>query len=149
MKTHAINRKVRFDYEILKKYEAGLVLRGHEVKSVKNGRASLKGSFVTVHDEELYLTNASIPLYDFAGNIKSYDPTRSRKLLVHKKEITSLIGKSKTEGLTMVPLSMYSKKGRIKLSFALAKGKKKFDKRQTIKRREDDIKMERFTKNRS
>ena len=146
MKLLAQNRRARFDYEILKEYEAGIVLKGYEVKSVKNNRASLKGSFVVAHNEELFLVNSHIPMYEFSGNISDYDPERSRKLLLHKKEIAHLHGKSKTEGLALVPLSMYNKKGKVKLLFALAKGKKRYDKRQTIKEREDNIKIEREMK---
>lgn len=148
MKPIAINRRARFDYEILEKFEAGLMLKGHEVKSIKTGHISLKGSFVTSHGNELYLTNAMIPLYAHAGKVSEYDPTSSRKLLLHRKEIKYLKGKSATEGLTLIPLSVYNKRGKIKLQFALAKGKKTIDKRHTIKKREDTIKMERYMKQR-
>lgn len=146
MKILAKNRRVFFDYEILEKFEAGLMLKGHEVKSIKTGHISIKGSFVTFHKDELYLTNATIPLYQYAGKVPSYDPTASRKLLLHRKEIKYLKGKAATEGLTLVPLSVYNKKGKIKVRFALAKGKKTIDKRQTIQKREDNIKMERAMK---
>ena len=148
MKSLAKNRRAKFDYEILKEYEAGVVLKGFEVKSVKNNRASLKGSYVVAHDEELFLVNAHIPPYEFAADMPDYDPERSRKLLLHKREISHLQGKSKTEGLTMIPLSMYNKKGKIKLLFGLAKGKKRYDKRQVIKEREDGIKIQRAMKQR-
>lgn len=148
MKSFAQNRRARFDYEILKEYEAGVVLKGFEVKSVKNNRASLKGSYVVAHDEELFLINAHIPPYEFAADMPDYDPERSRKLLLHKKEISYLQGKTKTEGLTLIPLSMYNKKGKIKLLFGLAKGKKRYDKRQVIKEREDGIKIQRAMKQR-
>lgn len=148
MRPLAQNRRAKFDYEILKEFEAGIVLKGYEVKSVKNNRASLKGSYVVVHDEELFLINANIPLYEFAGDVKGYDPNRSRKLLLHKREISQLQGKAKTEGLTLVPLSMYNKKGKVKLLFGLAKGKKRYDKRQIIKEREDNIKIQREMKKR-
>lgn len=138
MTTLALNRKISFDYEILEKFEAGLALFGHEVKSAKLGRISLKGSYVTAKDSELFLTNANIPLYANAGNVKTYDPERSRKLLLKKKEIRYLIGKSQSEGLTLVPLRVYTKNRLLKLEFALAKGKKKFDKREKIKKRETD-----------
>jgi len=134
-KTLARNKRATFDYTLIKKYEAGLVLKGNETKSIKAGQASLKGSFVTIHQDELYLTNANIPPYKFSGNLKNYEPTASRKLLLHKKEIAYLLGKSKTEGLTMIPISLYTSKGLVKLSFALAKGKKKYDKRETLKKR--------------
>jgi len=144
----AKNRRATFDYELLKKYEAGLVLKGMEVKSIKSGQASLKGAFVTVHNGEIYLTNANIPPYKFAGNSKDYDPTRSRKLLLHKKEIDYLLGKSKTEGLTMIPLSLYNSGNKIKLEFALARGKKKYDKRETLKKRTAQREIDRKLKSR-
>jgi len=138
MTTLAVNKKAKFDYELLEKYEAGLVLFGHEVKSIKTGHISLKGAFVTVHNGELFLTNALVPLYQHAGNIKDYDPTRSRKLLVKKRELRSLIGKKTQSGLTLIPIRVYTKRNLIKLEFALAKGKSKYDKRHTIKKREAD-----------
>ncbi len=136
MKKIAINKRARFDYEILKKFEAGLVLKGYEAKSIKTGHISLKGAFVTNQKDELFLINASISLAHFSANIKDYNPTAPRKLLLNKKEIAYLIGKKQQERLTIVPLSVYNKNGRLKLEIALAKGKKKQDKRQTIKKRE-------------
>ncbi|MDZ7611702.1 MAG: SsrA-binding protein SmpB [Candidatus Moranbacteria bacterium] len=147
MKKLAINRRARFDYEILETFEAGLVLKGYEVKSIKTGRVSLKGAFVTIRGEELYLTNANIPLYQHAGLINDYDPASPRKLIMHKKEIKRLIGKARTEGLTLVPISVYNKRNLIKLEFALAKGKKQRDKREDIKKREDKRRVERMMKN--
>lgn len=143
----AFNKRASFDYEFLKKFEAGLMLTGAEVKSVKTGHISLKGSFVTLHDGELYLTNANIPPYPFAKNTGTYDPTRSRKLLVRKAEIASLIGKLQVKGLTLVPLRVYTKKRLIKLEFALGQGKKAFDKRANIAKREANIRIERAMKN--
>ncbi|HPN55200.1 MAG TPA: SsrA-binding protein SmpB [Candidatus Moranbacteria bacterium] len=143
----AINKRASFDYELQDKYEAGLVLTGAEVKSIKTGHISLKGSFVTMHGEELYLTNANIPPYPFAKNSAAYDPTRSRKLLVRKSEIRHLIGKLQVKGLTLVPLRVYTKKRLIKLEFALAKGKKAHDKRQDIAKKESKRKIERALKN--
>ena len=144
----AVNKKAKFDYKIIETFEAGLVLKGYEVKSIKAGHISLKGAFVTFRKSELYLTNANITLYKQAGDIAGYDPTSPRKLLVKKSEIRKLIGKSRTEGLTLIPLSVYNKKGLIKLEVALAKGKKLFDKRRTIQDREDKIKIERVYKDR-
>ncbi|MDR3559749.1 MAG: SsrA-binding protein SmpB, partial [Candidatus Pacebacteria bacterium] len=138
MPTLAINKRAHFDYEILEKYEAGLALLGHEVKSVKAGHVSLKEAFVTIHGNELYLTNAHIPLYKHAGKVPSYDPARPRKLLVRRLELKRLIGQARTEGLTLVPVQMYTKRRLIKLEFGLGKGKKKFDKREKIKKREDE-----------
>jgi SsrA-binding protein len=146
MSTLAINKRARFDYELLDHYEAGLVLSGQEVKSVKTGHISLKGSFVTLRDSELYLTNAFIPPYPFAGQLSGYDPTRPRKLLLKKSEIRSLIGKVRINGLTLVPLRVYTKRSLVKIEFAVAKGKKAFDKRQTIAKREDQRKIRRALK---
>lgn len=157
----AVNKRAIFDYQLLDKYEAGIVLTGGEVKSAKAGQCSLKGSFVTVKGGELYVTNASIPRYKLAGTEENYDPTRPRKLLLKKFEIKSLIGKIKTQGLTLVPVSLYTKKrpastrgdhsstrgGLIKLEFAIAKGKKKHDKRQDIAKKEAKRSMDRSLKN--
>ena len=139
----ATNKRAVFDYELQKKYEAGLMLTGAEVKSVKNGHISLKGSFVTMHGGELYLTNANISPYPFAKTAAVYDPTRSRKLLVRKAEIASLIGKLQIKGLTLVPLRVYTKRRLIKLEFALAQGKKAFDKRASVGKRESDRRIRR------
>lgn len=150
----AVNKKVNFDYQILEKFEAGIVLFGHEVKSVKTGHISLKGSFVTLKQDkgnklpELYLINTHIPLYKHAGSMPSHDPYRSRKLLLHKNEIKKLIGKKKEQGLTLVPLKVYTKRSLIKLEFGLAKGKKKYDKREDVKKRELDRSMSRVLKRR-
>lgn len=147
MSTLAINKRAVFDYEILDKYEAGLMLSGAEVKSVKNGHLSLKGSFVTIHDNELYLTNAHVSPYPYANPKISYDPTRSRKLLVRKAEIKSLIGKMHVKGLTLVPLRVYTKRRLVKLEFAVGRGKKAFDKRTDIAKRESKREMDRKLKN--
>ena len=140
------NRRANFDYDISDKYEAGIVLRGFEVKSVKTGHISLKGSFVTVKGNELYLTNANIPLYKHAGAIANYEATKPRKLLLHRAEIARLIGKSRVEGLTLVPIRVYTKRGLLKLEFGIGKGRKKIDKRQVLKKREADRKIERALK---
>lgn len=147
MKTIAINKRARFDYEISDTYEAGIILSGQEVKSSKLGHISLKESFVAVKDQELYLLNAHITPYSHAGNTSSYDPVRSRKLLLKKSEIKHLIGKIRTEGLTLVPLRMYTKKRLIKLEFGIGKGKKKFDKRETIAKRDANRNIMRALKN--
>ncbi|MEI8103458.1 MAG: SsrA-binding protein SmpB [Candidatus Moraniibacteriota bacterium] len=146
MKTLAINKRASFDYTLLDKYEAGLVLFGHEVKSVKTGHLSLKGSFVTVHNGELMLTNAFIPPYKYAGELPHYDPTRPRTLLLKKSEIRSLIGKVRVNGLTLVPLSVYTKKRLLKLSFAVGKGKKDFDKRADIGKKDAKRRIDRALK---
>ncbi len=144
----AINKKAHFDYEILETFEAGLVLKGYEVKSAKNGHISLKGAFVTFRRNELYLTNAHINPYKQAGIIEGYDPTNPRKLLVKKSELKKLIGKVRVDGLTLIPISMYNKKGLVKLEFALGKGKKRTDKRRTIQARENKVKISRAFKER-
>ena len=143
----AFNKRSGFDYQLMNRYEAGIVLIGSEVKSVKTGHISLKGSFVTFKGNEVHLTNANIPLYVHAGKIKNYDPTRPRKLLLKKSEIKSLIGKVRISGLTLVPIRVYTKKRLIKLEFAVAKGKKEYDKRHDIAKREATRKMERTLKN--
>ena len=143
----AKNRRAGFDYELQDRYEAGLVLTGQEVKSVKTGHISLNGSFITRKGHELYLTNANIPPYKFASVTNDYDPTGSRKVLIKKSELKYLIGKLSTEGLTLVPLCVYTKKKLVKLEFAIGRGKKRFDKRSTIQKREDQRKMERALRN--
>ena len=142
MKIIQKNKKAFFDYRIKETFEAGIALLGHEVKSVKGGNISLKGSFVTVNQGEVWLLNASISLYEHAKD-KNYDPHRTRKLLLHRKEIERLIGKVQEKGITLIPLKIYLKKGRVKVEVGLGEGKKKYDKRQVIKEREDKRKMER------
>jgi len=136
MTTLAYNKRANFDYEISDKYEAGLMLTGAEVKSVKMGHISLKESFVTTKGMELYLTNAHITPYKQAGEIKNYDPTQPRKLLLRKSEIKHLTGKVRIQGLTLVPIRVYTKKRLLKLEFGVGKGKKKYDKREDIAKRE-------------
>ncbi|MFA7209496.1 MAG: SsrA-binding protein SmpB [Parcubacteria group bacterium] len=147
MTTLAFNKRANFDYEISDKYEAGLVLSGPEVKSVKMGHISLKESFVTPRGNEFYLTNAHITPYKQAGEIKNYDPTQPRKLLLHKSEIKHLTGKVRVQGLTLVPIRVYTRKRLLKLEFGLGKGKKKFDKRADISKREVERNMRRKLKN--
>jgi SsrA-binding protein len=143
MSVIATNKRAGFDYALEGRFEAGLVLTGSEVKSVKTGHASLKGSFVTVKGNELYLTNALIPRYAHAHRDTTHDPTRPRKLLLRKREIRSLIGKSRTEGLTLVPIRLYTRKQLVKLEFAIGKGKKAFDKRSDIGKRDAQRRIER------
>ncbi len=143
-KTIAENKKAFFDYEILEKFDAGIVLLGHEVKSIKTGHINLTGSFVVPKFEELFLLNAYIPPYQPKNTPKDYEPSRSRKLLLRKSEIKSLIGKIRQKGLTLVPLKVYSLKGKIKLQFGIAKGRKKTDKREKIKKREFQREKERL-----
>src|SRR3990167_5689813 len=108
MVVYSENKKALFDYEILEKLEAGLVLSGPEVKSIRAGRAGLKGAFVTFHNGNAHLTNAHIPKYEFAGSLKNYEPERPRRLLLKKKQTNRLLGKSKEKGLTIIPLSLYT-----------------------------------------
>ncbi len=147
IKILATNRRARFDYDLGEKYEAGLVLSGQEVKSIKTGHISLKGSFVTLKNNELFLTNAIIPSYKFAGKIQNYDPTQPRKLLLKKSEIKSLIGKMHAEGVSLIPTKIYTRKKFIKLAFAVGKGKKQHDKRETIKRRDSKRRIARIIRN--
>jgi SsrA-binding protein len=142
----AYNKRANFDYSISDTYEAGLVLTGQEVKSVKAGHVSLKESFVTVKGTELYLTNAHITPWKHAGEIKNYEPTRPRKLLLRKPEIRRLIGKVRTEGLTLVPIRVYTKKRLLKLEFGVGKGKKKFDKREDLAKKDATRNMRRALK---
>ena len=128
------NKKAFFDYEILEKLEAGLVLTGPEVKSAKAGHMNLKGSYVTFHGGDALLTNAHISAYQPAGKNPDYDPTRSRRLLLKKKEIDYLRSKSQEKGLTIVPLKVYTKNRFVKVEVGVARGKKQFDKRESIKK---------------
>lgn len=152
MPTLAKNKRAFFDYEILETYEAGLMLTGGEVKSARSGSISLRGAFVTLRGQtrlqrelpELFLTNATISAYQ--NQDKTHEPQRPRKLLLRKKEIASLVGKRQARGLTLVPLSVYTKGRHIKLEFGLGKGKKKLDKRETIKKRETDREIHRKLK---
>lgn len=136
MKILATNRRARHDYEITETLLAGLVLAGHEVKSVKQGSISLKGSFVSFQGDEAYLTNAHITQYKFASGIKDYEPTSSRKLLLHRKELDKLLGEIKSAGKTAVPTAIGMQRGLIKVEIGIGRGKKRFDKRETIKKRD-------------
>ena len=131
----AQNKKARHDYSIEDVYEAGLVLTGTEVKSLRAGRASLTDAYATVKDGEAWLHNAHIPEYDL-GTWTNHAPRRVRKLLLHREEILKLVGKTKESGLALVPLSLYFKDGRAKVEIALARGKKAYDKRQSLAARD-------------
>jgi SsrA-binding protein len=148
----AQNRKASFDYEILDKYEAGLVLYGHEVKAVKAGQVSLKGSFISVRTKdgktELYLVGCQISPYKQAGPLPDYNQTRERKLLLNRREISHLLGRRQVEGLTLIPLKIYTNHSFLKLEFAVARGKKQYDKREAIKKREIDRNLRSLTKRR-
>ena len=136
-KAIATNRKARHDYSIVDTYECGVVLMGTEVKSLRAGRASLVDAFATVDDGEVWLRGLHITEYEL-GTWTNHEPRRNRKLLLHKAEILKLIGKTKESGLSLVPLSMYFKDGKVKVELALAKGKKSWDKRQTLAKRDAD-----------
>ena len=138
MKVFSENKKAYFDYEILEKFEAGMVLIGQEVKSIKLGRVNLKGSYVILKGDEPFLIGAHIPPYQPKNAPSDYNPEKSRKLLLNKSEIKSLIGKTKEKGLALIPLKIYAKNGRLKLEFGIGKGKKKADKREKLKKRETD-----------
>jgi len=129
------NRRATFDYQILEKFEVGVVLNGAEVKSVKNGHLKLEEAFIRLKDHEAWLFNAHIHPYSFAAN-KEEDPCRARKLLLHKKELLKLKQEATQKGLTIVPLSCYTRHNKIKLEIALAKGKKKYEKRESIKKKD-------------
>jgi len=146
MAVFAENRKSYFDYEILETFEAGLILSGAEVKSIRGGRMNLIGSYVNFHDGELYLINASIAPYQPKNQPADYDPMRSRKILLKKSEINYLTGKIKERGLTLVPTKVYNKGQRIKVEIGLARGKKQYDKREAISRRETKRDIERKIK---
>jgi SsrA-binding protein len=137
MTTLADNARARYDYNVLETFEAGLALTGPEVKAAKNGQISIKGCFVTQRGGELWLLNSHISAYGPAATQqKNYDPTRTRKLLMHRKQIDYLTGKISADGLTIVPLRVYTNHRLIKVEIALASGKKKHDKRASIKKRE-------------
>ncbi len=138
----AQNKKARHEYAILDTYECGVVLMGTEVKSLREGRASLADAFATIDDGEVYLHNMHIPEYAF-GSWTNHTPRRVRKLLLHKAEIQRLIGRTKESGLTLVPLSLYFTEGKVKVELALARGKKTWDKRQDLARRDADREVRR------
>ncbi len=143
---HIENRKAYHDYEILEKFEAGLELKGFEVKALKSGRGSLVGSRIIIRGGEAYAVGFDIPPYQAANTPKDYDSQRTRRLLLNKKEIQYLGGKSQQQGLTLIPLEIYNRKGFLKISFGLCRGLKKYDKREKIKEREEKRKIERLLK---
>lgn len=144
--TIAVNRRARYDYAIEEQFEAGLVLHGWEVKSLRDGRAQLKESYVIVDKGEVFLQGVHISPLTTASTHVQPDPRRARKLLLHAKQISRLIGATERAGYTAVPLSMYWKDGRAKVKIALAKGKKQHDKRQAVKQREWDREKQRLLK---
>jgi len=143
MPSLAVNAKAKHDYEILEKLEAGIVLSGAEVKAAKKGSINLKGAFVTFKDNEAWITNMHIGHYAPAGPDDSYDPTHARKLLLSRKQLNFLRGKHEAERLTIVPLSLYTSRNLVKVEIALARGKRAFEKRDTIKKRDLDREMRR------
>ena len=148
MKIITENRKARHDYTIEESFEAGIELKGTEVKSMRAGKANLKDSFAIIENGELYLDGMHISPYE-QGNIFNVDPMRPRKLLMHKKEILRLLGKTKEQGLTLVPLKAYFKKDKIKIELALAKGKKLYDKREAAAEKSAKREIEKAMKERS
>lgn len=137
-----VNRRARYDYQLLEKIEAGMALTGPEVKSAKAGKMSLKESFVRIKDGQAWLHHAYINPYPYADN-RDYDPRRTRKLLLHKKEILKLAQKTREKGLTIVPVSCYTKGQKVKLEIALAKGKKEYEKREAKKRKDIEREVKR------
>jgi SsrA-binding protein len=140
-----VNRKARHEYSILQSYEAGIVLQGTEVKSLRQGKANLVDSYANIKNGELWLFGAHISEYT-QGNINNHEPTRTRKLLLKSNEIRKLIGKVKEKGLTLIPLRLYFKEGKVKVELALAKGKKVYDKREAIAKKDMQRDQERKIK---
>ena len=138
MEAFADNRKARFDYETLETFEAGIVLAGHEVKSVREGGANLTGSYVSFEGGELWLKHSRVTPYAKAGKLDTYDPTHPRKLLLRKAELLNLAGKIQQKGLTLVPFSLYPRGRHIKLRFGLCRGRKAHDKKEKLKQRDVD-----------
>ena len=139
----AKNKKALHNYEILEKLEAGIVLTGQEVKSVKLGHIRLQGSYVKIRSDEAWLHGAHISKYRHAGDLPDYNPERERKLLLHKRELRQLIGKAKEKGLTIAPISVYTKRNKIKVEIAIVRGRRARDKREIIKKREAQRKIHR------
>lgn len=148
MPSYASNRKAFHSYSIEDTFEAGLVLAGHEVKSVRSGQVSLNGAYVSIRNGEAYLKNAYIGKYKQAANLDGHDENRERKLLLHKNEILKLVTRLNEKGTTLVPLEIYTSKRRLKLKFAVATGKKQYDKRATIKKKETKRNIDRAIRQR-
>jgi SsrA-binding protein len=136
MSVIAENKRVKFDYEILETFEAGIELKGYEVKSIKTGRVNLAGSYAIIRNNQAWLLNADIPPYQPKNTPADYDPKRTRRLLLKKSEIKNLIGRVQERGLTLVPLKIYTKNRRVKIEIGLGKSRKKPDKRELIKKRD-------------
>ncbi|MBM6615710.1 SsrA-binding protein SmpB [Desemzia sp. RIT804] len=144
-KVLAQNRKARHDYTIVDTIEAGIVLKGTEIKSIRAGRINLKDGYATIRNGEIFLQNVHISPYE-QGNVFNHDPVRMRKLLMHKKQIARLVGETKSSGYTLVPLKVYIKDGYAKVLIGLAKGKKKYDKREDLKRKDQKREIDRAMK---
>ncbi|HEY9691870.1 MAG TPA: SsrA-binding protein SmpB [Oculatellaceae cyanobacterium] len=140
------NRQARYLYEILETYEAGIELKGTEVKSIREGRSNIRDGYALIRNGEAWLINVHVSPHPTTSQYFNHDPRRTRKLLLHKQEIRKLIGKVEQQGLTLVPLKMYLKNGKAKISIGLAKGKKLHDKRQDLKQRQDKRDMQRAMK---
>jgi SsrA-binding protein len=145
----ADNRKARHDYDIDETYEAGIALTGSEIKSVRAGRVNLRGSFARVYNDEVFLYEAHISPYEQSGTYFNHEPTRPRKLLLHRREIARLSGLVRQKGLTLVPLRIYFKGRRAKLELGVARGKKNYDRREDIAKRDAQRDIERAMKSRS
>jgi SsrA-binding protein len=143
----ARNKRARHDYEIIETWEAGLVLTGTEVKSLRNGKANISDAYGVVNDGEVYLLNLHIAPYE-QGNYYNHEPTRTRKLLLHRREIRRMIGSVERQGLTLVPLELYFKRGRAKVAIGLGRGKKLHDKRDDARKRDDEREMARAARTR-
>ena len=146
MEAIATNKKAYFDYEILETYEAGIELKGYEVKSIKTGHINLAGTYVLIRNNEAWLVNADIPPYQPKNMPADYDSKRSRRLLLRREEISELIGKTHEKGLTIIPLKVYNKGRRVKIEIGLGRGKKKSDKREVIRKRETQREISRALK---
>jgi SsrA-binding protein len=142
----ARNKKARFDYEIIETFEAGIVLVGSEVKSLRQKKASIQEAYARVKNNEIYLTGMNIAVYEMANRF-NHEPVHDRKLLLHRQEIKRLIGKVQEKGLTLVPLKLYFKNGKVKVELGLARGKAKYDKRRDIQKRDVDREIQREWKN--
>ena len=143
----ATNKQALFDYEIIERFDAGVVLTGQEVKSVKGGHINLKASYVTLTGGEVWLFNAHIPLYKKASVVGEYDPYRSRKLLLNRREVEKLMHARTTDGLTIVPLSVYTSHGKVKVEIGIGRGRKQFEKREVLKKRAVVREMQKHLKN--
>lgn len=147
-KVMADNRQARFTYEILDSYEAGVALKGTEVKSIRAGKVNLRDGYAQVKNGEVWLLNVHISPHNMTNQVYNHEPRRPRRLLLHKAEIRKLIGKVEEKGLTLVPLKLYLKKGRVKVNIAVGRGKKLHDKRESLKKKQEKRDIARMMKNR-